>query len=126
MAEINENDSLFTDYALEMLAAFLDPDRQTISSLIGSYSSGNENSAAFLPGVLFGSMYHLSIVMAKIAEALDKSVEEVFQEYAMDYHLHIRDTLKSIKGLHPSYAADYLEKIATSRIENGEELDLEY
>jgi len=136
LEDINSNESLFTDYALEMVSAFLDPDKSTISALITSYSSQEENSPAFLPGLLFGCLHHISILLSHISEITDTPFDDCFKMYAINYHSEIRETLTDIKGLSPSYAASYLEKMSKI-IENAERtlkrlneeeesLDLEY
>lgn len=108
----SENDDLFTDYALQLLSAFLDENQGTVTELMSSYELEKGNEMSFMPGVIYGCMIHMSLFIATIADQYDISPKEAFKMYAMSYNSETRKHLSLIKGLHPEFA----EKVLAEQI----------
>jgi hypothetical protein len=111
----SENGELFTDYAIQLLSAFLDENQNTVTELMSSYEKDKENELSFLPGVLYGCMIHMSLFISTIADYHDISPREAFQMYATSYNTETRKHLSMVDGLHPEFAekvlAEQLKKI---------------
>jgi hypothetical protein len=109
--DLNKNDELYTDIALQMLVAYINGDSSTTTSLINGYALTNEEDPTFMPGLIFASMMHMSILLSSIAEAVDISIQEALGHYATTYNLHLREEMAKIPALHQDIAKEMYEKI---------------
>jgi len=109
--DLNGDDELYTDIALQMLVAYINGDAETTNSLINGYSLTNEDDPTFMPGVMFASMMHMSILLSSIAEAVDITIQEALGHYATTYNLHLREQMAKIPALHQDIAKELYEKI---------------
>lgn len=100
------NEEMFTDYAMQILTAYMTEDETIIESLMQSYSDKEWNNPAFMPGVMFGLIVHFQMIMKSISEMTGHSVEDVFAEYARAYALS-RETMMD-KFISPSRAAEII------------------
>ena len=101
---LDSNDELYTDIAMQMLSAYLNNDKNVTNELMLSYSSDNEEDPAFMPGVIFGCMLHLGVLLATIAESSSMTIEEAFSHYANSYNLEMREQMSMIPTLHQGVA----------------------
>jgi hypothetical protein len=108
--ELDENEDLYTDYALQIFSAFVDNNQITIAELMASYESSNGDDLTFMPGVIFGCMIHMGLLVATIAEQHNMSPQEAFERYALSYNTDTRKHLTKVSGLHPSVAKMVLER----------------
>lgn len=109
--DLNGNDELYTDIALQMLVAYVNGDANTTNSLINGYALTNDEDPTFMPGVIFASMMHMAVLLSSIAEAVDITIEEALGHYATTYNLHLREQMAKIPALHQDIAKELYEKI---------------
>ena len=97
-------DSLFTDFALQIFNAHVsDNSQDNLSQLMDSYQSDAKDNPAFMPGVIFGSMVHMFMMIQMLAEERDIEKEEMIKEYT-DYYNINRVKLAKMLGNRPEYA----------------------
>jgi len=109
--ELDINDELYTDIALQMLSAYVNGDKEATSDLINGYASSNDDDPTFMPGLIFASMMHLSILLSAIAEASDISIDEALRHYATVYNMQFREQMAKIPALHQDLAKEMYAKI---------------
>jgi len=109
---LNSSDELYTDIAFQMFTAYIAQNPQVTSELMDSYTSSNDNDAAFMPGVIFGCMMHMGILLATLAEATNMEIQDAFQLYAKAYNLDLRDRLVNIPALHQDVAKEMFDRIS--------------
>jgi hypothetical protein len=91
-----QEDDLYTDYALQLFASFASEDLATMASLIESFKDDDNNSDPFfMPGVIYGLMYHMMSIMKSVANQYDTTVENLLSIYAVDYAVAREDLLDS-------------------------------
>lgn len=100
------DDELYTDIALQLLTAYATNDNKATSELINGYASSNDDDPTFMPGLIFASMMHMTVLLSSIAEATNLSIEEALMHYAATYNLHIRKEMAEIPALHQGYAKE--------------------
>ncbi|MEY2912217.1 MAG: hypothetical protein RLZZ184_1526 [Cyanobacteriota bacterium] len=110
--DLDINDELYTDIALQMLTAYLTGDKETTQGLIEGYASSNDDDPVFMPGVIFASILHMSILLSAIAESTNISTEEALMYYAGIYNLQFREQMAKIPALHQDLAKEMYNKIA--------------
>lgn len=118
----SEND-LYTDYALQLFSTYLSGDVTTMHSVLESFKQDNKNiDSLFMPGVIYGLMYHLGMIIGKISEEIDVSAEEMLAAYAMDYAV-IREDLIDNPLLNVAKARENFESFVEElkKIEEFEE-----
>ena len=106
---LDSNDELYTDIAMQMLSAYLSSDKNVSNDLMQTYSSDNEEDPAFMPGVIFVCMLHLGVLLATIAESSSMTIEETFSHYASSYNLEMRERMSFIPTLHQDVARQLFE-----------------
>lgn len=111
LKELNINDELYTDIALQMLSAYVNGDKEATSELINGYALSNDDDPTFMPGLIFASMMHLSILLSAIAEASDIPVNEALRHYATIYNMQFREEMAKIPALHQDLAKEMYERI---------------
>ena len=81
-----EKDDLYTDYALQMFSSYVSEDLNTMETLLESFKDEEKNvDEIFMPGLIYGLMYHLSTVFKLVSKATGTSVDKLLSDYAMDY-----------------------------------------
>jgi hypothetical protein len=97
-------DSLFTDYALQIFNAHVsDNSQDNLSKLMDSYQSEAMDNPAFMPGVIFGSMVHMFMMVQMLSDERGIETEEMIKEYT-DYYNINRVKLAKMLGNRPEYA----------------------
>lgn len=112
--ELNLNDELYTDIALQLLTAYASNDNEATHNLIEGYAKSSDDDPTFMPGLIFASMMHMTVLLRSIAEATNVPVEEVLIQYAATYNLHIRKEMAQIPALHQNYAKEMYNQFLKS------------
>ena len=101
---MNTNDeSLYTDEALQLISAFTAKDIDAILLLIDG-----ANDKTYVPGILFGMMVHFELLLSAIAESNEITKMESLQQYAF-YYNSIRESLSALDMLKPSSFQEILK-----------------
>lgn len=108
MTNIKE-EYLYTDYAIQMLSAFMNKDTTGLSSLLDSLDNEIMDST-FLAGVTFGLLVHLEHLINSIAKEKEMDVIDVYQMYALHYS-ESRDDFKKILPLSPAFTKNKMDEI---------------
>ena len=108
MSDINEE--LFTDYAIEMISAYLSNDMLVFFNLIDSYSEKEFSNKAFMPGILFAMIVHFTSLINHIADSNNQTVEKTFKDYALSYNV-AREGLINHDMLSPKKAEEFFNII---------------
>jgi len=103
----DQEEYLYTDYAIQIFSAFSNRD---ISAIIKMFDTedGSKRDESFAPGIMFGFMVHLELLFAAIAESNNETSLEAFQEYALHYS-SVRDDLKKMVLLNPTTVAEIMK-----------------
>lgn len=107
--ENNKEEYLYTDYAIQMLSAFMTKDTKSLSSLLDTMEDEMIDNN-FLAGITFGLLIHIEQLLNGIALEKDMDVDDVYQMYALHYS-SIRDDYKKILPLSPSFTKNKLEEV---------------
>lgn len=108
--ELDINEELYTDIALQMFTAFLK--NTGANDLMETYKDITENDIAFFPGVIFGCLLHMGSLLATISDMTHTEMDEALGIYASAYNLNMREHLSKIGALHPSVAMSLMQKMA--------------
>lgn len=125
------NDDLFTDYALQMFSSYMSQDFKATQMLFDSLmDEGKHIDETFMPGVIFGLMYHLKTMMNSIAAMLEENLEDVLATYAVHYAMN-RDLIKESPFMNVATAKDAIDELINSdefisQFLNDEEDDLDF
>lgn len=103
------NQELYSDIAFQMLSAYIQGDIKMTNSLFSSLSDSEDS--LLLPGIIYGCIIHMGILIATLGESTSSSVEDVFKLYAETYNGEIRKKLSKMPALYPKYANQMLEVI---------------
>jgi hypothetical protein len=109
--ELNINDELYSDIAIQMFSAYIGRDKNASVDLMKTYEKTNDEDPVFFPGVILGCMIHMSVLLSTVAENSGISIEDAFALYANVYNLEIRESLNNIPTLHQGFALKLYEKI---------------
>lgn len=97
-------DNLFTDYSLQIFNAHTsDNSQENLSQLMDSYQSEAMDNPAFMPGVIFGSMVHMFMMIQMLADERDIKSSEMIKAYT-DHYNENRSKLAKMLGNRPEYA----------------------
>lgn len=81
-----EKDDLYTDYALQMFSSYVSEDLNTMETLLESFKDEDKNvDELFMPGLIYGLMYHMATVFKLVSKATNTPVDKLLSDYAMDY-----------------------------------------
>jgi hypothetical protein len=108
---LNENDELYTDIAIQMFSAHIHGESGAIAELMESYGKSYGDNPTFMPGVVFGFIMHMGILIATLAESTDQSIESVYKSYVDAYNTGLRSKLTSIASLHPDEVVKLMEEL---------------
>ena len=101
------NQELYTDIAFQMLSAYIQSDIKMTSSLFSSLTDSEDS--LLLPGIIYGCIIHMGILLATLGESTSSNVEDVFKLYAQTYNTEIREKLSKMPALYPKFANQMLE-----------------
>lgn len=88
-----END-LYTDYALQLFSSYMSEDANTMHSVLESFKQDNKNfDNLFMPGLIYGLMYHMGTFIRIVSEQTDNPVKSLLSNYAIDYAIAREDLL---------------------------------
>lgn len=97
-------------------------DSDTMHSVLESFKHDNKNfDNLFMPGVIYGLMYHLGTFIRIVSEQTDNSVESLLSNYAMEYAV-AREELLNNPLLNVSKARESLETLI-EELQKIEDLD---
>lgn len=83
MAEL---DDLYTDYAIQIFSSYMIEDVMSMRMVLESFKSdGKDSDDLFLPGLIYGLLYHLGTFIKLVSSATSVPVEKLLSDYAMDY-----------------------------------------
>lgn len=103
-------DNLFTDYVLQMFNAHTTEDNhELLESLMESYSAEALEQKSFFPGIIFGAMVHMLMMMKIISKESMITIEEAMQDYNDMYNQN-RPALSRMLGNRPEYAEELVNK----------------
>lgn len=104
-------DELFTDYVLQIFNAHCaDDNAEILKILISSFDEQASDNMAFMPGLIFGSMVHMLMMMQIISLEKGISLHEAVQEYIAMYQ-ESRTKLAKMLGNRPEYAKDMINNL---------------
>jgi hypothetical protein len=107
----SQDQELYTDYALQLFSAFIKEDIGTMQLILELFQKdGKGDDNMFMPGLIYGFMYHLSNIFEIIAESSSGDVESVFSDYALGY-ANTREHLFSNKALNVSAAKQLIDSL---------------
>lgn len=109
--DLSVNDELYSDIAFQMFSAYMNPSNTMINELMESYSHTNEDDPTFMPGVIFGCMMHMAILLSTIAADNNTSVSDTFSAYAEMYNMEIRKEMALIPSMHQQFAKSVYERL---------------
>ena len=113
------NTELYSDIAFQMLSAYIQGDKTMGNALFAGLSDSDDQ--LLLPGIIYGCIIHMGILLSTISEATSSNMEEVFQLYAKTYNTEIRERLSEMPALYPQFANAMLDQI-NDKLEKGEEI----
>jgi hypothetical protein len=108
---MTESQDLYTDYAIQIFSSYMIEDIASMQMVLESFKNeGKESDEIFLPGLIYGLLYHLGSFIRLVSEASDVPVERILGDYAMDYAI-AREHLLDNPLLNVSKAKSVLNKI---------------
>lgn len=106
----NEND-LYTDYALQIFSSYMVEDVMSMKIILDSFKEdGKGSDVLFLPGLIYGLLYHLGTFITIVSESSEVPVENLLSDYAIDYAMK-REHLLLNPLLNVNKAGGMFEKI---------------
>lgn len=83
MAELED---LYTDYAIQIFSSYMIEDVSSMRVVLESFKNdGKDSDDLFLPGLIYGLLYHLGTFIKLVSSATGVPVEKLLSDYAMDY-----------------------------------------
>lgn len=81
-----EQEDLYTDYAIQIFSSYMIEDVMSMKMVLESFKSdGKDSDDLFLPGLIYGLLYHLGTFIKLVSNATSLPVEKLLSDYAMDY-----------------------------------------
>jgi hypothetical protein len=117
--EPDTNTELYSDIAFQMLSAYIQGDTGMGNALFSNLSDSEDE--LLLPGIIYGCIIHMGILLSTLSEATSSSMKQVFQLYAQTYNSEIRTKLSEMPALYPKFANAMLDDI-NNKLEKGEQL----
>lgn len=106
-----ERQDLYTDYALQIFSSYMIQDIDSMQAVLESFKNeGKESDDIFLPGLIYGLLYHLGTFLRLVASASEVPAEKLLSDYAMDYAM-AREELLQNPLLNVSKAKEVLDKM---------------
>lgn len=113
------NAELYSDISFQMLSAYIQNDTGLGNALFSDLSDSEDE--LLLPGIIYGCIIHMGILLSTLAEANSTDIKEVFDMYAKTYNAEIRQKLAEMPALYPKFANAMLDDI-NKKLEKGEQL----
>lgn len=113
------NTELYSDIAFQMLSAYIQGDTGMGNALFSNLSDSEDE--LLLPGIIYGCIIHMGILLSTLSEATSSNMEEVFKLYAKTYNSEIRTKLSEMPALYPKFANAMLDDI-NNKLKKGEQL----
>ena len=83
---MTEQQDLYTDYALQIFSSYLNEDMSSMEYILESFKDDGKNvDDMFMPGLIYGLMYHLASVFKLVAFGTEVPINKLLSDYAMDY-----------------------------------------
>lgn len=111
------NEELYADIAFQMLSAYIQSDNKMTTSLFESLTKYED--PLLLPGILYGCIMHMGILLATLAESNLTEIKDVFELYAKTYNSEIREKLAEMPAMYPKYANSMLNELE-KHLEKGD------
>jgi hypothetical protein len=81
-----EIEDLYTDYAIQIFSSYMIEDVMSMRMVLESFKNdGKDVDDLFLPGLIYGLLYHLGTFIRLVSNATGVPVEKLLSDYAMDY-----------------------------------------
>ena len=81
-----ETGDLYTDYAIQIFSSYMIEDINSMTMVLESFKNdGKDVDDLFLPGLIYGLLYHLGTFIRLVSNATEVPVEKLLSDYAMDY-----------------------------------------
>lgn len=115
---MTDDQELFTDFALQLFNSFLSNDINIMKQLLSSFRNDEKDyDTLFMPGLIYGLMYHLGNFLDILEEASEISKKEIMEDYSIQYAMereyllsnpllnvkkaseHIANMMKTIEGM---------------------------
>jgi hypothetical protein len=91
---MTEDNELYTDYALQLFSSYLIEDMASMEMILHSFKEDGKNEdGLFLPGLIYGLMYHMGTIMRLVSHGTGVELEKLLSDYAMDYAVAREDLL---------------------------------
>ena len=118
---MSSKNDLYTDYALQMFSSYISDDLSSMEYILESFKKDGKNiDDMFMPGLIYGLLYHLGQIFRLVSVGTDVPLEKLLSDYAMDYAL-ARELLMDNPLLNVHRAREVLEQIL-STVKELEEL----
>lgn len=118
---MNSDNDLYTDYALQLFSSYVSDDLDSMHSILESFKKdGKALDSIFMPGVIYGLMYHFGTWLKIVSDRTDIPMEKLLSDYALDYAI-VRESLLSNPLLNVSKARENLEQLI-EQLNNIEDL----
>lgn len=111
------NTELYSDIAFQMFSAYIQGDVKMGNVLFSDLSESEDQ--LLLPGIIYGCIMHMGILLSSLADANSSNIEDVFKLYAKTYNTEIRQKLAEMPALYPYFANAILNDLA-DRSDKGE------
>jgi len=108
--DLNENDDLFTDYAMQLFMAFMREGKPLVEEYMKTLEQEFLTNESFTPGLVFGMLMHMMLLIKVISTINDTEIEETLSLYALEYN----DNRKHFAGFptnHPKFAKELMKQI---------------
>jgi len=106
-----ETEDLYTDYAIQIFSSYMIEDISSMTMVLESFKNdGKDVDDLFLPGLIYGLLYHLGTFIRLVSNATNIPVEKLLSDYAMDYAI-AREQLLLNPLLNVNKAKDLMKKM---------------
>jgi len=106
------NTELYSDIALQMFSAYIQGDIKMGNVLFSNLADSED--PLLLPGIIYGCIMHMGILLSSLADASSSNIEDVFKLYAKTYNTEIRQKLAEMPALYPYFANAILNDLTDS------------
>lgn len=108
---MGQDQELFTDYAMQMFSSYQSDDIEGMQNLLMSFSNdGAVEDIVFLPGIVYGMMFHMKAMINMFAEVIGVEPKYLLEKYALGYSI-IRDDLLNNPFLNVSEVRKHMDQI---------------
>jgi len=116
-----KTEDLYTDYAIQIFSSYMIEDINSMTMVLESFKNdGKDVDDLFLPGLIYGLLYHLGTFIRLVSNATEVPVEKLLSDYAMDYAI-AREQLLLNPLLNVNKAKDLMKQMI-KELELSEEM----